>query len=178
MNEELSAQYLLDLSYRRRYCKIAGRLRAVGLYLLGENTVPEIEDIIGRGKHYIYHWVNRFKASGLKGLEDRKGRGRTERLTSEQKKKFIERVKSGPIKEDVVSVFTLLFLTVVMKKEYGKTMTESGMGRFLRRNGMSLVKPRPVHPKNDKAAMKTFREETLPLFYQKFAKKTRRKESQ
>jgi transposase len=89
----------------------------------------------------------------------------------------LERVKAGPQESDKISVFTLEALVKIVKDEFGKTFTDGGLSKLLHRQGLSRIKQRPCHPKNDRAAMTEFREKTLPLFMRKRAKKTLIKKS-
>ena len=175
-NIELGEE-LLALSRKRSMSKIAERLKAVGLYFMGEMTYEEIGERLGRNKVFVFTWLKRYKDEGLAGLNDRPGRGRKENFSPEELGKFLERVKAGPQEFDNISVFTLEALVKIVKEEFGKTFTDGGLSKLLHRQGLSRIKPRPYHPKNDRAAMTEFREKALPLFMRKQAKKTLIKKS-
>jgi transposase len=74
-NIELGEE-LLALSRKRSMSKIAERLKAVGLYFMGEMTYEEIGERLGRNKVFVFTWLKRYKDEGLAGLNDRPGRGR------------------------------------------------------------------------------------------------------
>jgi CRP-like cAMP-binding protein len=75
----LSAQERSHLEHLQR-CTTArmGVIRRARMLLLLDEgrTITDIARLVGLTRRFVYKWVARWRASGVAGLEDRRGRGR------------------------------------------------------------------------------------------------------
>ena len=64
----------------------------------------------------------------------------------------------GPDPEkDGISRYTIADICRLVEERFQVRYAEPPMGRLLKRLGLSRQKPRPVHPKTDKAAQERFK---------------------
>lgn len=73
------------------------RAKLILLYSQGV-SISEIARELGLTRIRIYDWIARFRAEGLAGLQERKGRGRKESYTAAQKKKIVDTACRKPRK--------------------------------------------------------------------------------
>ena len=97
-DSEPALQRLVDRAAR---ADRAQRLRVVLLARHGF-TAPEIATCTGLCRRAVQHWVTRYNAEGVAGLETRPGRGRKPTLTWEQAEQLKRRLAAGPLPEDGV----------------------------------------------------------------------------
>jgi transposase len=138
------------------------RLRAVALALDGRETLA-IAEQIGRSRAFVQRWVYAYRDCGIDGIHARKPPGREPFLSPEQEKRFAERVARGAQPGDGAATLRAKEFRRILKLEFGKAYSMSGVYFLLHRLGFSRLQPRPRHPKNDPAAMRRFRR-SAPLF--------------
>src|SRR5246127_5861695 len=95
---DLTARELRAASAKARDAKAARRMLAIALVLEGKDRKTAAETC-GMDRQTLCDWVHRYNAQGLAGLENRKGRGRPSRLTTEQKAELAALVERGPDNE-------------------------------------------------------------------------------
>src|ERR1700758_4630263 len=93
--KDLTAKELRAASAKASDAKAARRMLAIALVLEGKDRKTAAETC-GMDRQTLRDWVHRYNAEGLAGLENRKGRGRPSRLTTEQKAELAALVESGP----------------------------------------------------------------------------------
>lgn len=71
----LDVDYIGNALKSKKEYKVALRLQMVHLIAQGRSS-REVADIYGVSFKNVLNWAHRFKDEGLKGLEDRSGRGR------------------------------------------------------------------------------------------------------
>lgn len=89
-------QHLLERLYRQsRHHRV--RQRAHCLLLRSQGLKPtDLSKIFPVSEKTLYNWFNAWNASGLVGLYDRRGRGRPQKLTDEQKAQIKAWVSASP----------------------------------------------------------------------------------
>jgi transposase len=132
------------------------RLRAVVLALQGDETLV-IAIKIGRGRTFVQRWVYAYRDHGIEGIHGRKRPGRRPFLSPEEERQFAERLDRGAQPEDGVSTIRGKDMQQIVKLEFGKLYSLSGMYNVLRRLGYSYLGPRPRHPGHDPKAVQRFR---------------------
>jgi len=138
------------------------RLRAVSLALQGRETL-DIVDQLGRSRAFVQRWVYAYRDGGLDAIRAKKPTGRPSRLSPAERMAFAARVAGGAQPKDDVSTLRAKQFRQILKLEFGKAYSLSGVYDLLHQLGFSRLQPRPRHPKNDPAAMRRFRR-SAPLF--------------
>lgn len=162
-HDEADRQRLEELVRTESDAKQRDRYRAVLLAMDdAEREGDEIAEMIGRSPRFVDEWAARYRRGGVAALVPRKQPGRRPKLTAEQEQKLKARLDAGPRKEDGVCTLRGRDIVRIIKEEFGVTHTLGGIYDVLRRLGYSDLAPRPVHRKNNPAAMEKF-EADAPL---------------
>ena len=154
---------LKRLLHRRQFAPIKDRMMAVVLRRTGK-SLRFISAVVGRSVDFVKQWNDRFKNQGAVGLYDRSNRSKQSKLTDELRADFRKRVIAGPTTEDQVSVFRISDLQRILKQEFGTDYSLSAISKMLRRMGLSRLRPRPKHEKNDAQKITEWQMKTFPLF--------------
>ena len=152
------------------------RLRAVRLALDGL-TCPQIQKMLGRSKQFVQRWSYAYRDRGLEAVAPKKQTGRPTALPKEQYQAFKQRILQGPTEADGVCSLRGEDARRILAQEFDAHYRSlSGVYALLHRLGLSCLKPRPQHRKNDPEAMKAWREQA-PVFLNKSAASTPRRPS-
>jgi transposase len=125
-----------------------------------ELTREQIARMVGRSRQFVDEWVGRYRRGGIDYLHARKQRGNKPSLTPQQQEAFKSRLLAGPTEADG-GVCTLRGRDAqrVLEKEFGVPLKLSAVYDWMHRVGLSCLKPRPRHRKNDPQAMKDWSEQ-------------------
>jgi transposase len=153
----LTARELRAASAKARDAKAARRMLAIALVLEGKDRKTAAETC-GMDRQTLRDWVHRYNAQGLAGLENRKGRGRPSRLTTEQKAELAALVESGPdTEQDGVVRWRCADLKRRIEAMFGVKLHERTVGKQLKALGYVRLSVRPQHPKSDPQAQEAFK---------------------
>ena len=153
----LTARELRAASAKARDAKAARRMLAIALVLEGKDRKTAAETC-GMDRQTLRDWVHRYNAQGLAGLENRKGRGRPSRLTTEQKAELAALVESGPdTEQDSVVRWRCADLKRRIEEMFGVKLHERTVGKQLKALGYVRLSVRPQHPKSDPQAQEAFK---------------------
>lgn len=153
----LTARELRAASAKARDAKAARRMLAIALVLEGKDRKTAAETC-GMDRQTLRDWVHRYNAQGLAGLENRKGRGRPSRLTTEQKAELAALVESGPdTEQDGVVRWRCTDLKRRIEEMFGVKLHERTVGKQLKALGYVRLSVRPQHPKSDPQAQEAFK---------------------
>ena len=153
----LTARELRAASAKARDAKAARRMLAIALVLEGKDRKTAAETC-GMDRQTLRDWVHRYNAQGLAGLENRKGRGRPSRLTTEQKAELAALVESGPdTEQDGVVRWRCADLKRRIEEMFGVKLHERTVGKQLKALGYVRLSVRPQHPKSDPQAQEAFK---------------------
>lgn len=132
---------------------IALRLQMVILAQRG-HTAPQIAHSVGMSRRVVQTWVQRYNAKGIDGLWDRARPGQPTKLPREQEQAFKQRMLAGPGDADG-GLCTLRGGDAqrILIDEFNAHYSLGGAIELLHRLGLSCLKPRPRHRKNDPQAM-------------------------
>jgi transposase len=97
---------------------------------------------------------------GVAALVPKKQPGRKPKLTAEQEQKLKERLDAGATDADGVCTLRGRDVCRIIEQEFGVKHTLGGIYDVLRRLGYSSLSPRPLHEKNDPAAVEKFRNDS------------------
>lgn len=119
-----------------------------------EMTREQIAAALGRSRQFVDEWVGRYRRGGIDNLCARKQPGNKPSLTKAQQEAFKARLLAGPTDADG-GVCTLRGRDAqrVLEVEFGVPLKLSAVYEWMHRVGLSCLKPRPRHRKNDPAAM-------------------------
>lgn len=118
------------------------RKRAVQRILDGES--PEvIAKTLGYHRSAVYQWLKRYAADGMEGLTYRKIPGAPSKLSPFQKKKIfnIVTMKRPEQLKFPFALWTLAMVRQLIIDQFGITLSEVSVGRFLKELGLSPQKP-------------------------------------
>lgn len=147
------------------------RLRAVLLAVEGldgqELMREQIARMLGRSRQFVDEWVKRYRQAGLAGLTRRKAKGNAPSLTPDQQTAFKARLLAGPTEADGGKC-TLRGKDAqrILGQELGVELKLSAVYEWMHRVGLSCLRPRPRHRKNDPAAMEKWQADA-PLLSRK-----------
>ena len=129
-----------------------------------ERTREQIAGALGRSRQFVDEWVGRYRRLGLAGLVARRAKGNPPALTAAELAAFKARIKAGPTEADGgKSVLRGTDARRILAGEFGKPVAPSTAYALLHRAGLSHLRPRPRHRKNDPVAMDAWRA-AAPLF--------------
>ena len=133
------------------------RYRAVLMALDGEGAAA-IATTLARSRRQVQDWVYAYRDGGIDELQPKPRPGRPTKLPREREAELRARLDAGPTASDG-GVCTLRGKDVVriLEAEFGVAYTLDGAYDLLHRLGYSCLTPRPVHEKNDPAAVEHFR---------------------
>jgi transposase len=125
-----------------------------------EWTRDQIAQAAGRSRQFVDEWVGRYRRGGIEQVRARKQRGNKPSLTAEQQEAFRKRLLAGPTDADG-GVCTLRGKDAqrVLEVEFGISLKLPTVYEWMHRVGLSCLKPRPRHRKNDPAAMTAWLEQ-------------------
>ena len=174
----VSPHYPSDLSQLRQNArketnaKQRDRYRAVALALEGMKT-QQIMKILDRSKNFVQRWTYAYRDGGIEAIVPRVQTGRPTKLSRQKEYQFKQRMLSGPTEDDG-GICTLRGIDAVqiLETEFGVKYTLYGVYDLLHRLGLSCLKPRPKHKKNDPKIMRQWQQEA-PFLSKASARKTR-----
>ena len=156
----LECDQLQQLIRQQTDARQRDRLRAVAL-ARQQLTAPQIAAVLGYSRRAVQGWIERYNSSGIEGLKDRPGRGRGQRLSEEQIEQLRRRLDEPPRPEDGVCALRGKDVRRILQNDFGVLYTLDATYKLLHRTGYSCLMPRPVHPKNDPAAMEAFKRQVV-----------------
>jgi transposase len=128
------------------------RYRAVRLALDGQPT-RAIQAMLGRSKDFVQRWCYLYRDHGVDAITPRKQSGRPPTLVAERHEAFKDRMLAGPADGDGVCTLRGKDAVRILEQEFGARYTLNGAYDLMHRLGLSCLRPRPRHRKNDPEAM-------------------------
>ena len=151
-----SADQLADLIRAEPRARVARRLAAVRLALLG-HTAAQAADQVLLSERQVRTWVARYNAGGPDALADRPGRGRKAPLAPDQEGRLRDRLRAGPTDADGVCTLRGEDVRRILREEFGVLRSLQATYDLLHRLGFEPLRPRPRHPKADPGAAEEFK---------------------
>jgi len=142
-----------ELIEEERDAKQRDRYRAARLALGGRST-EELMLATGRGRTFVQQWAYRYRDGGVEALSPAKPKGKPTKLAREKEQAFKARVLAGPTADDGgVCALRGEDARRILEREFGAKYSLQGVYDLMHRLGLSCLRPRPRHRKNDPAAM-------------------------
>ncbi len=132
------------------------RYRAVLMALEGQGA-PGIARTLLRSRRHVQDWVYAYRDGGIERLQPRPRPGRPTKLPREREPQLRARLDAGPLASDGVCTLRGKDVVRILETEFGVGYTLDGAYDLLHRLGYSCLTPRPVHEKNDPAAVEHFK---------------------
>lgn len=144
---------------REKNAEQRDRYRVVVLAIAGEPT-QMIQDKLGRSRGFVQRWAYTYRDGGVQAIRIGKPPGATPRLTPALERAFKQRMLAGPTEVDQ-GVCTLRGKEArrILEQEFARPYSLPGVYDLLHRLGLSCLKPRPRHRKNDPQAMQRWLED-------------------
>jgi transposase len=133
------------------------RYRVARLALGGAEAL-HIADKLGRSRKFVQDWAYAYRDRGIDALTPKPRPGRKPKLEPEQQRAFIEQFKQGPTGDDSVCTLRGQDAQRILAEHFGVAYSLNAVYNLLHRHGLSCLKPRPQHRKNDPKAMADFLE--------------------
>ena len=142
----------------------ARRLLALATIYAG-GTRTEAAEVGGVGLQIVRDWVVRFNAAGPAGLLDRKAPGQPARLNHEHRRALGALLEAGPIPAvHGVVRWRLVDLVQWIWEEFKITVSETTLGRVLRKMGYRKLSARPRHHAQNPDAAVAFKKRSPPAW--------------
>ena len=160
---DLSAAELRTSAARMKDARAVRRTLAIALVLDGTSRAAAAA-ASGMDRQTLRDWVHRYNAGGLDGLSDQWAPGPEPALTQTQEQALIGWVELGPDPaRDGVVRWRRADLRDRVLREFGVTVHERTVGKWLGRHGYCRLSVRPQHPKSDPAAQQAFKDDFAGL---------------
>lgn len=162
-NLDHSVGSLRQLAAKAKDAQVVRRLLALALLLEGKSRT-EAALQAGMQRQTLRDWVHRYNAEGVAGLASRIGSGPAPRLNDRQMGELKALVVAGPDPEtDGVVRWRCVDLREQIIRRFSVTLHERSVGKLLRKLRLTLLQPRPYHPKQDSVAQEAFKKTSPPL---------------
>jgi transposase len=129
------------------------RLQAVRLYGMGR-TIQDIMNIVQCGESSVRQWVQRYKQTGLNGLQSQWQGGNANKLTPEQRANLKKRLHSNrpdqiiepDVRVDQGQFWTVSDVRIVVERWYGVTYrSDDSYRHLLHASGFSYQRTEQVY---------------------------------
>ena len=136
-------------AHKEKNAKQRDRYRAVALALEG-NLTQEIMRMLDRSKNFVQRWTYAYRDGGIDALIPKPQIGRPSKLARHKEAAFKQRILAGPTENDN-GICTLRAKDAmrILEREFGVSYSLWGIYDLLHRLGLSCLKPRPRHNKNN-----------------------------
>lgn len=154
VRQDITAGVLRKKSRTEKDVLAASRMLGIANILDGMDRASAAK-AAGMDRQTLRDWVHRYNRNGLAGLYN-SPKGHPRRcLTQEQEKEIETMVSAEP--EGVLVRWRRKDIKAEIEKRYGVVLSEMSVGRMLRRLGFCRMSARPLHPKNNPAAVEAFK---------------------
>ena len=149
---EMESEHLFRESKLKRNAEISDRLKCLALAIDGW-TATKISLKLDVTRQSVFRWVSWYNDAGEDGLWDKKRVAREKRLSKAQADDLKKIIIAGPSKESGLSRFRGIDIVEILREKYQIEYSLSSVYRMLEEMGLSHIKPRPLHPKQNTARM-------------------------
>ena len=140
------------------------RKRAVERVVRGGESPEQVIKTLGFHRSVMYEWLGRFRKGGMAALEAVPVPGRPSRLTPAQTRKLVRIiVDKNPLQlRFKFGLWTRAMIQEFIYREFGVNFSESGVGRLLRRLGLTPQRPRFRAYQQDPEAVQRWLQSEFP----------------
>jgi len=139
--------------------KIGLRLYAVYQVSKGQAS-RKLEDLYNTSFKQILNWVHRFEEHGIDGLQDKKGRGRRQKLSEDQEQALSKVLSdSSPIEYGYnTENWTGPLLIDWIKNHFGVEYKKAQIYNIVKRLGYAYQRAKGIYPEADIKQQENFKE--------------------
>lgn len=152
---------LVKAMKRERVAKVRDRIRAVLMAKRGRTAV-QVAAELSASPRAVQEWVRWYNQGGLKDLADAPRCGHPAKCPKDKHEAIKARVLAGPLPGDGVCTLRGRDVQRILKEEFGVVQKLSATYDLMHALGLTPLRPRPRHVKNDPEAMKAW-EASAPL---------------
>jgi transposase len=138
------------------------RYRAVTMAIEGVLTGAIMEKL-ERSKNFVQRWSYAYRDGGIEGITVKPRSGRPVKLSPQKEMAFKQRMTDGPADTDPTCTLRGTDARTILEKEFGVHYSLPGVYALMHRLGLSCLKPRPQHYKNDPEKMQQWLNNALFL---------------
>ena len=135
--------------------KLSIQLKAI--IAVAEHPVECVADVLKVSARSIFRWITKFKEGSVEELRDRPKGHMKSKLTEGHKKEIEQWIASSKNGQRETVHWTLQQLKRELEKEFGVDISRTPLWKHLKKMGLVLKKPRPVHAKADINAQEDFK---------------------
>ena len=135
--------------------KLSIQLKAI--IAVAEHPVECVADVLKVSARSIFRWITKFKEGSVEKLRDRPKGHMKSKLTEGHKKEIEQWIASSKNGQGETVHWTLQKLKRELEKEFGVNISRTPLWKHLKKMGLVLKKPRPVHAKADINAQEDFK---------------------
>jgi len=135
--------------------KLSIQLKAI--IAVAEHPVECVADVLKVSARSIFRWITKFKEGSVEALRDRPKGHMKSKLTEDHKKEIEQWIASSKNGQGETVHWTLQKLKRELEKEFGVNISRTPLWKHLKKMGLVLKKPRPVHAKADINAQEDFK---------------------
>jgi transposase len=128
-----------------------------GIIAAARHPVHQIADILYVSPRSIFRWIAKFKEHGVIGLQDQPKGHMKAKLSNEQKQVIEEWLIAGKNASGEHIHWTLQKLKREIEQEFAVTIGTTPLWNHIRRMGLVLKKPHPLHDKANKEDQEAFK---------------------
>lgn len=143
---------------RETNAKQRDRFRAVAMAIEGMTT-PAIMERLDRSKNFVQPWSYAYRDGGIEALFEKQRSGRPVKLSPDKEAAFKQRITDGPTDADSTCTLRGTNAQAILETEFGVQYSLPGVYALMHRLGLSCLKPRPQHLKNDPEKMQQWLDE-------------------
>lgn len=143
---------------RETNAKQRDRFRAVAMAIEGMTT-PVIMERLERSKNFVQRWSYAYRDGGIEALVEKQRSGRPVKLSPDEEAAFKQRITDGPTEADATCTLRGTDARAILESEFGVQYSLPGVYALMHRLGLSCLKPRPQHLKNDPEKMQQWLDE-------------------
>lgn len=139
------------------------RIRAVKRVEAGESP-EDVVKTLGFHRSCIYEWLAKYREGGVEALRTRRIPGRPRKLAGKHLKKIYDTVtRKNPLQlKFEYALWTRGMVREFIRKEFGVRLSETSVGRLLRKLGLSPQKPLRRAYQQDPEAVERWKREEYP----------------
>ena len=164
LRRDFDAADLRRLARNSKDANQARRLLALATIYAG-GTRSDAADVGGVGLQIVRDWVVRFNAEGPAGLLDRKAPGQPALLDDGHRRALAGLIDAGPIPAvHGVVRWRLVDLVQWLWEEFRVTVSQTTLGRVLRKMGYRKLSARPRHHAQNPEAAAAFKKTSPPAW--------------
>jgi transposase len=138
-----------------RESKLAIQLQ--GIIAAARHPIHQIADILHVSPRSIFRWIAKFKEQGIAGLRDQPKGHMKSKLDDAQKMVIEEWLTTGRKASGERIHWTLNKLKREIEKEFDVTIGTTPLWNHVRKMGLVLKKPRPLHDKANTEEQEAFK---------------------